>query len=86
MTERLVHSMPSLAYLSLPPSQEYQTLAGTEGAANFIKKFAAGPLVEDDGKYMIGSFFLVEATLEEAKRFVDNDPFNKVKTHVPRPS
>ncbi|CAM9222766.1 unnamed protein product, partial [Sphacelaria rigidula] len=34
-------------------------------------------MVEEDGKYMVGSFFLVEATREEAQKFVDDDPFNK---------
>lgn len=37
-------------------------------------------MVEEDDKYMVGSFFLVEATREEAQKFVDNDPFNKVCT------
>lgn len=34
-------------------------------------------MLEENGKYMIGSFFLVEATREEAQTFVDNDPFTK---------
>lgn len=38
-------------------------------------------MVEEDGKYMVGSFFLVEATREEAQKFVDDDPFNKVFEH-----
>lgn len=35
-------------------------------------------MVEEEDTYMVGSFFLVEATREEAQKFVDNDPFNKV--------
>lgn len=38
-------------------------------------------MVEEDDKYMVGSFILVEATREEAQKFVDNDPFNKVFQH-----
>lgn len=37
-------------------------------------------MVEEDDKYMVGSFFLVEATREEAQRFIENDPFMKVCT------
>ncbi len=47
---------------------------------NYIKKICAGPLESDDLKYMIGSFFIVEATREEAERFNQNDPF--CKNHV----
>lgn len=43
----------------------------------FIDKVSAGPMVEEDGKYMVGSFFLVSATREEAQAYVDNDPFKK---------
>ena len=43
----------------------------------YIDKVSAGPMVEEDDKYSIGSFFLVSATREEAQAFVDNDPFNK---------
>eukprot|EP01033_Poteriospumella_lacustris_P004901 gene4901-3509_t len=41
----------------------------------FIHKIAAGPIESDDKKYMIGSFFIVEATKEEAENFNRNDPF-----------
>lgn len=44
----------------------------------FINKVSAGPMVEEDDKYMTGSFILVSATREEAQAFVDNDPFKKV--------
>lgn len=37
-------------------------------------------MVEEDDKYMTGSLFLVEATREEAQKFVDNDPFMKART------
>lgn len=43
----------------------------------YIKKIAAGPMESEDGKYMIGSFFIVEATRAEAEAFNRNDPFNK---------
>lgn len=52
------------------------SVANPENPA-FIKKLAAGPMLEEDGKFMVGSFFLVEATREEAQTFVDNDPFKK---------
>jgi len=42
---------------------------------NFIRKISAGPLESEDGKYMVGSCFIVEATLEEATAFNQNDPF-----------
>jgi len=42
---------------------------------NFIKKISAGPLESEDGKFMIGSFFLVEATRAQAEAFIDKDPF-----------
>ncbi|CAM9824280.1 unnamed protein product, partial [Hapterophycus canaliculatus] len=45
----------------------------------FIDKVAAGPMVEEDDKYMVGSFFLVAATREEAQKFADNDPFKKAR-------
>lgn len=36
-------------------------------------------MVDEDDKYMIGSFFLVASTREEAQAFVDNDPFKKAR-------
>ncbi|MBV8100695.1 MAG: YciI family protein [Verrucomicrobia bacterium] len=42
------------------------------------KTIMSGPLVTDDDKTMIGSFFLVEAEDRQAlERFVANDPFNQ---------
>ena len=43
----------------------------------YIKKIAAGPMESEDGKYMIGSCFIVEATRAEAEAFNQNDPFYK---------
>lgn len=34
--------------------------------------------MDEDDKYMVGSFFLVSATRDEAASFLDNDPFKKV--------
>ena len=42
---------------------------------NFIKKICAGPMESEDGKYMIGSCFIVEATRVQAEAFIANDPF-----------
>lgn len=42
---------------------------------HYIKKIAAGPMESDDGKYMIGSLFIVEGTRTEAEAFNRNDPF-----------
>jgi uncharacterized protein YciI len=30
----------------------------------------------EDGKFMVGSLFIVEATKEEAESFIRNDPFS----------
>ena len=34
---------------------------------HYIKKIAAGPMESEDGKYMIGSMFIVEGTLNKHK-------------------
>ena len=54
-------------------------LASTEDPStpSYIRKIAAGPMETDDLKYMVGSFFIVEATREEAEAFNRNDPFSK---------
>lgn len=39
-------------------------------------------MVEEDDKYMVGSFFLVESTREEADKFVGDDPFKKASHFV----
>lgn len=44
----------------------------------FLKKIIAGPLESEDGKYMIGSVFIVYSTREEAETFIHNDPFFKM--------
>lgn len=68
--------------LFLDAAQEYQTAASNPEDPRYMKKIAAGPLVEEDDKYMIGSFFLVEATREEAQAFIDNDPFAKASNNT----
>lgn len=42
---------------------------------NYIRKIGSGPMESDDGKYMIGSMFIVDSTREEIDRFLQNDPF-----------
>jgi uncharacterized protein YciI len=60
--------------------KEYQALTADPNSPNYIRKVCAGPMESDDGKYMIGSFFLVHSTRSQAEAFVHNDPFyiNKV--------
>jgi hypothetical protein len=42
-----------------------------------IKTIISGPLMDDAGQTMIGSFFLVEAdTREEVEKFHQSDPFH----------
>lgn len=44
-------------------------------ATNPIKVLLSGPLTEDDGETIVGSFFLVEAAdRAEVERFQQNDP------------
>ncbi|CAM9968409.1 unnamed protein product [Scytosiphon promiscuus] len=62
-----------------PAHTAYQKKTATPGDPDFIEKIAAGPMVEEDDKYMVGSFFLLSATREEADKFVDNDPFKKAR-------
>ena len=57
---------------------DYLASTNDANSPRFIKKIAAGPIESDDGKYMIGSLFIVEATREEAEAFNANDPF-KIK-------
>lgn len=42
---------------------------------HYIKKVAAGPMESEDGKFMVGSMFIVEATRAQAEAFIANDPF-----------
>lgn len=53
----------------------YLAVTSDSNSPSFIHKIAAGPLESDDKRYMIGSFFIVEATREEAENFNRNDPF-----------
>ena len=55
----------------------YVTSCNDLASPNYIRKVCGGPLESDDMKFMIGSFFIVEATREEAERFNQNDPFFK---------
>lgn len=59
---------------------EHKLWQGTTSDPNsphFIKKFAAGPMESEDGKYMIGSLFIVQATREKAEAFIHDDVFFK---------
>lgn len=53
----------------------YLATTNDPASPNYIKKVAAGPMESEDQKYMIGSFFIVESTREEAEAFNRNDPF-----------
>lgn len=53
----------------------YIAASNDPSSPTYIKKLAAGPMESEDLKYMIGSFFIVDATLEEVHRFNRNDPF-----------
>ena len=53
----------------------WQAETSNPSSSNFIKKISAGPMESEDGKYMIGSMFIVEATRAEAEAFIANDPF-----------
>ncbi len=55
----------------------YLAQTSDPNSPNFIKKIAAGPMETEDLKYMLGSFFIVESTREEAEAFNQNDPFYK---------
>mmetsp|Transcript_4615 Transcript_4615/g.7587 ORF Transcript_4615/g.7587 Transcript_4615/m.7587 type:complete len:115 (+) Transcript_4615:1066-1410(+) len=43
----------------------------------YIRKLMAGPLLSDDGKYMIGSCFILEGTRQEVEDFIECDPFHQ---------
>lgn len=70
---------PRRTVIGLLGRQEYQVATSTPDDPRFINKISAGPLVDEGDKYMIGSFFLVASTREEAQAFVDNDPFKKAR-------
>jgi len=54
----------------------WQAETSNVASPHYIKKIAAGPMESDDGKYMIGSMFIVEGTRQQAEAFIDKDPFN----------
>lgn len=58
-------------------SEHKAYLASTSDPAlpGYIRKVGAGPMESEDQKFMIGSFFIVYSTYEEAVRFNENDPF-----------
>eukprot|EP01038_Epipyxis_sp_PR26KG_P004879 gene4879-6836_t len=57
----------------------YMMETSDPNSPKYIKKVAAGPMESDDGKYMIGSLFLVECTRAEAEKFNREDPFTEGK-------
>ena len=59
--------------------KEYQNRTSDPTDPSFIRKVAAGPLESDDGRHMVGSMFIVQATKEAAEKFSNNDPFARNK-------
>ncbi|CAN0432182.1 unnamed protein product [Phaeothamnion confervicola] len=55
----------------------YQADAANPESPNHIEKLCAGPMTEEDGKYMVGSSFLLAATRTQVDAFLANDPFHK---------
>ena len=53
----------------------YQGQTSDPNSDKYVRKIAAGPLESEDGKYMIGSAFILYATKAEAEAFNQNDPF-----------
>lgn len=49
-------------------SQAYQDSAADKSSPHYINKITAGPMVSEDGKYMVGSGFILEA----CEWFIDN--------------
>jgi len=56
----------------------YQGSCNDPSSPTYIKKICAGPMESEDGKFMIGSMFIVESTREAAERFIKEDPFSSV--------
>ena len=54
----------------------WQGETSNPNSPHYIKKISAGPMESEDGKYMIGSMFIVESTLKKAQAFIDQDPFS----------
>jgi len=59
----------------LQQHKAWQAETSSSSSRFFINKVAAGPLESDDGRFMIGNMFIVEATREEAESFISKDPF-----------
>ena len=57
--------------------RQYQGETSDPTDTKYIHKIAAGPLESEDGKYMIGSSFILYCTREEAERFNREDIFYK---------
>ena len=55
--------------------KEWQAITNDPTSAHYIKKICAGPLESEDGKFMIGSCIIVQATREKVDAFVQQDPF-----------
>jgi uncharacterized protein YciI len=54
----------------------YGAMTADPTSPNYIQKLAVGPIESEDGRFMIGSILIVEATYEEALKFNTNDPFS----------
>eukprot|EP01035_Chromulina_nebulosa_P033144 gene33144-44366_t len=76
----------------LKEHRAYQAETVSPTSPTYIRKISAGPLVgvfvtstisstltleSDDGKFMVGSAFIVESTREEVDRFIAGDPFHQ---------
>jgi hypothetical protein len=53
----------------------YQGITSDKNSDKFMHKIAAGPWESDDGKFMVGSCFILYCTKEDAERFIREDPF-----------
>eukprot|EP00662_Eupelagonemidae_sp_cell21_P042574 gene42574-34141_t len=60
-----------------PQHKAYQQSVDKPGHPGHVRKVAAGPLVEPRGGVdtVVGSLLIVDATEEEARRYVAGDPF-----------
>ncbi len=61
--------------LHLADHRKAQAMSLLSESDNYIRKIGSGPMESDDGKYMVGSMFIVEATRDEVDRFLEHDPF-----------
>ena len=55
--------------------QVWQAATRDPLSEHFVSKIAAGPLESDDGRYMVGSMFILECTKTQADAFINQDPF-----------